>query len=51
MSEVTDAVIAAFTAVTVSGVRFINVWETVIGRSEKWWQHNVTCRWWYDDNV
>jgi hypothetical protein len=41
--ELADIVATAFRRVTVTGLRFLVPSVQSVGRSDKWWQVNVTC--------
>lgn len=41
--EAADVVSSAFRRVTVTGVKFLVPSVKSVGRTEKWWQVNVTC--------
>ena len=41
--ELADVVALAFRRITVSGLRFLVPSVQNVGRSDKWWQVNVTC--------
>jgi hypothetical protein len=49
--ETADVVVAAFRAVTASGVKFLVPRATSVGRSGRWWQTNVACPFRADDVI
>ncbi|MCP4660986.1 MAG: hypothetical protein GY856_36760 [bacterium] len=49
--ELADVIVAAFRAVTVSGVVFRAPSVGPVGAEGKWWQLNVSCDFYYDELI